>query len=156
MREFISDHRFDQMEFENDLKSFAEMGLQPILFCKKELSPDDTSEFERRINEAMGDVKNQEDKVVATLHESTFEMEALGIIGVQEIFNLRDSLVIQDVIRNGIKVWMLARDDDILQYEISYMQMTPIIINGENEREIEEQMKGALKSVSEISTSSAE
>ena len=48
-----------------------------------------------------------------------------------------------------MKVWMLTRDEDILQYEITYLQMAPLIVNGESERDIEEQMKTALKAISE-------
>jgi hypothetical protein len=67
MREFISFSSFDPSDFELDIKSFAEMGLWPILFAKKDFNEDETQDFERRINEAIGDVKNSEEKIVNTL-----------------------------------------------------------------------------------------
>jgi hypothetical protein len=41
-----------------------------------------------------------------------YDLEALGVIGLQEVFNPRNSLVVEDCIKNGIKVWMLQKDPE--------------------------------------------
>lgn len=41
------------------------------------------------------------------------DLSVLGIIGTQEIFNIRNALVLQDIIRNGVKLWMLQKDDEV-------------------------------------------
>lgn len=41
------------------------------------------------------------------------DMKTLGVIGTQDLFNHRDALVVQDLIKNGIRVWMLEDDDEI-------------------------------------------
>ena len=53
-----------------------------MIYAKKELNEDESSDFERKINEALGDLKNSEDKIINTLLQYSFELEALGIIGV--------------------------------------------------------------------------
>ena len=40
------------------------------------------------------------------------DFNPLGIIGTEEVFNFRNSLVIQDLMKNGIKVWLLSQDDE--------------------------------------------
>lgn len=45
------------------------MGLHSTLFAKKELSQEEVMELEMKINEAMSLVKDQEEKIVATLHQ---------------------------------------------------------------------------------------
>lgn len=72
------------------------------------------------------------------------DMQTLGIIGTQDIFNPRDTLVIEDMIRNGIKVWMLSNDDEIQMIthcnalKLLNSESCPLIINKESEREVEE------------------
>ena len=72
------------------------------------------------------------------------DMKTLGVIGTQDLFNHRDALVVQDLIKNGIRVWMLE-DDDEIQATVSMnalnllnSESNPFIINGETERDIEE------------------
>lgn len=41
------------------------------------------------------------------------DMKILGTLGLQDVYNTRDALVIQDLMRNGIKVWMMSAEDEI-------------------------------------------
>lgn len=40
-------------------------------------------------------------------------LTVLGVIGTQEIFSDRDTLVVQDLLSNGIKVWFLSKEAEI-------------------------------------------
>ena len=40
-------------------------------------------------------------------------LTVLGVIGTQEIFSDRDTLVFQDLLSNGIKVWFLSKEAEI-------------------------------------------
>jgi magnesium-transporting ATPase (P-type) len=98
-------------------------------------------------------IKGQEEKIESSLLTYMHDMKVLGTIGLQDIFNVRDTLVVKDIIRNGIKVWMLSSDDEI-QMVVNCNSMNlmdkdsnPLIINGESERETEEQVKKCLNSI---------
>ena len=60
------------------------------------------------------------------------------------MFNIRDSLVIEDLIKNEIKVWMLSKEDEIINtvncnaLRLLDQNSKPLFINGENERDIDE------------------
>lgn len=75
------------------------------------------------------------------------EMKILGTLGLQDVYNARDALVVQDLMRNGIKLWMLSAEDEIQMVvncnsmNLLNKESNPLIINGETEREVEEQVK---------------
>ena len=58
-------------------------------------------------------MKGQDEKIESSLLTYMHEMKVLGTVGLQDVYNVRDTLVLQDLIRNGIKVWMLSSDDEI-------------------------------------------
>lgn len=84
-----------------------------------------------------------------------FELKVLGVVGTQEIFNFRDTLVIEDMMRNGVKVWLMSKDDEIVHtvncnaMRLLQTDSTPMIINGDNEKDVEEQVKRCLYTLSE-------
>ena len=81
------------------------------------------------------------------------DMKILGTLGLQDVYNTRDALVIQDLMRNGIKVWMLSTDDEIQtvvncnSMNLLNKESNPLIINGESEREVEEQVKKCFSTI---------
>ena len=73
-----------------------------------------------------------------------YDMKTLGVIGTQDLFNHRDALVLQDIVKNGIRLWMLEDEDEIQAtvamnaLQLLNAESNPFIINGETERDIEE------------------
>ena len=64
------------------------------MFARKILSNEETHDLEAKINEALSLVKEQEAKIEASLLFYMTDLNALGIIGTQEVFNIRDSLTL--------------------------------------------------------------
>ena len=68
-------------------------------------------------------------------------------------FNYRDTLLIEDLRRNGIKLYMLSGEDsDNVQTDCNAMNLLegftdPILIQGTTERQVEESLKSCLKEV---------
>lgn len=68
-------------------------------------------------------------------------------------FNYRDTLVIEDLRKNGIKLYMLSGEDaDNVQTDCNAMNILegftdPIILLGLTERQIEDSLKSCLKEV---------
>jgi hypothetical protein len=78
------------------------------------------------------------------------KLSILGIIGSQDIFNFRDVLVIEDLMKNSVKVWLLSKEDEIITnvnlnaMRLLQQDMHPLYINGETEKDVEEQIKKCL------------
>lgn len=98
-----------------DIKKYAEFGLFPTVYVKTDLTSEQTLELEVRINDAMSLQKDQTDKIESSLsaYMRQLKLNILGVIGTQEIFNFRDTLVIEDMIKNGVKVWMVSKEDEL-------------------------------------------
>jgi hypothetical protein len=79
-----------------------------------------------------------------------YGLKILGVVGTQDLFNFRDTLVIDDLMKNGVKVWVLSKDDEIVHtvncnaMRLLNRDTNPLIINGDNEKDVEEQVKKCL------------
>ena len=68
-------------------------------------------------------------------------------------FNYRDTLVIEDLRKNGIKLYMLSGEDaDNVRTDCNAMNLLdgftdPINIEGKTERQVEDSLKSCLKEV---------
>ena len=77
----------------------------------------------------------------------------IGVFGIQVAFNYRDTLVIEDLRKNGIKLYMLSGEDfDDVQTDCNALNllegfMDPIQIVGATERQVEDSLKTCLKEV---------
>lgn len=77
----------------------------------------------------------------------------MGIFGIQVAYNYRDTLVIEDLRKNGIKLYMLSGEDvDDVHTDCNAMNLLegfsePIQIEGRTEREVEESLENGLKEV---------
>ena len=76
--------------------------------AKRHLDEDDATEFNRLLNEnqlTSKGKKSKNDKLVLTLAK---DLKLVGIYGLQLAFNYRDSLVIEDLKKNGMKLYLLS------------------------------------------------
>ena len=127
-----------------DMKRYADLGVFPTVFVKRDLTGDEAVDLEGRINEALSLMKDQDDKIESSLLSYMNDMKILGVIGTQPVYNLRDTLVLEDLMKNGVRVWVLSEDDEIQTtvnmnaLRLLNAESNPLIINGDAERDIEE------------------
>ncbi|CDW78012.1 adenylate and guanylate cyclase catalytic domain containing protein [Stylonychia lemnae] len=162
--EYLGSSEEEQQNFLRDMKEFSQCGVLPIIFAKKNLDHEQTLEFENKIrsfssfknpefNENTHSISGLKDIIHQCLQPFMFELQTLGTIGLQEVFNIRDSLAVQDLINNGIKVWMLSREDEAIQIinsnamKLLTEESNPMVINGQNEKEVEDQIKNCIKTI---------
>ena len=84
--------------------------------AKRDLDEEDATEFTRLLNEnqlTSKGKKSKNDKLVLSLAR---DLKLVGIYGLQLAFNYRDSLVIEDLKKNGMKLYLLSQDaeDNVL------------------------------------------
>ena len=79
------------------------------------------------------------------------DLKLVGIYGLQLAFNYRDSLVIEDLKKNGMKLYLLSQDaEDNVLTDCNAMNMlegydNPIKLEGNSDRQVEESLKVCLK-----------
>ena len=92
-------------------------------------------EFLRIINENMTASKNFYNKNDKFLLRLARDLTFIGVFGLQVAFNYRDTLVIEDLRKNGIKLYMLSgEDNDNVQTDcaLNYMSTFGRISTGEH------------------------
>ena len=119
--------------------------------AKRDLDEEDATEFTRLLNEnqlTSKGKKSKNDKLVLSLAR---DLKLVGIYGLQLAFNYRDSLVIEDLKKNGMKLYLLSQDaEDNVLTDCNAMNMlegydTPIKLEGTSDRQVEESLKVCLK-----------
>ena len=81
--------------------------------------------------------KSKNDQLVLS---QAHHLQLLGIYGIQFAFNYRDSLVIEDMKKNGMKLYLLGQDaEDNVLTDCNAMNMlegydNPIKLEGSSER----------------------
>jgi hypothetical protein len=80
--QFLAIHDGIHQTILEDLKRYAEMGLFPTVYVKRELSTEETVELESKINEAMSLMKDQDDKIESSLLTYMHQMKILGTVGL--------------------------------------------------------------------------
>ena len=80
-------------------------------------------------------------------------VELLGILGFKSVINNRNSLLLDEIRRNGIKVFMLSTEDAQINItDCNAMRLfqdlnTPINVAGTTDREVEDSLKQCLKQI---------
>lgn len=98
-------------------------------------------------------INDEKDKNEKFLLRLAKDLQFIGMIGLQVAFNYRDTLLIEDLRRNGIKLYMLSNEDyDNVQTDCNAMNLLegftdPIIVKGTTERQVEDSLKSCLKEV---------
>ena len=93
-----------------DFQKFKNQGIHAYGIAKHVVEPEDGLTFLRIVNENMTKSKNFQntDKFLVKLAR---DLNFIGVFGLQVAFNYRDTLLIEDLRRNGIKLYMLSGED---------------------------------------------
>lgn len=133
------------------MKQFQKEGIHSWAVAKRYLGEDDANEFNRLLNENQLTSKGKKSKNDKLLLSLAKDLQLVGIYGLQLAFNYRDSLVIEDLKKNGMKLYLLSQEDeDNVLTDCNAMNMlegydNPIKLEGSSDRQVEESLKACLK-----------
>lgn len=83
------------------------------------------------------------------------QLEILGILGIQKGIHLRNRVVIDDMILNGVKPWIISQDVEQSHLtSLNSMRVfqgcaAPLLINGTTQKTVVDQIYQALRVVIE-------
>ena len=130
-------------------------GIHIFGIAKIEIDEEQSVEFSRYISENISAHQskiNRNDKILLSYGQ---DLTLLGTWGLKYVVNQRDSLVVEEIKKNGIKLYILDADDmtmnttDCNTLEILEDYRQPLVIQGTTDRQVEESLKQNLKLVVE-------
>ena len=87
------------------------------------------------------------------LMDFAHDLKFLGLIGLKKLINFRESLVVEELRRNGVQLCILSTDstlDNITDYNTIKLFKDfrpPLNVTGVSEREVEDSLKQCLKTI---------
>jgi len=112
------------------------------VYAKRKLTVDETNNLIITINE--GSSKSIENVQLEKLLQSltSAQLEILGVLGVQKPIHLRNRVVIDEMIMNGVKPWIISKEDEqthltcLNSLKLFNNCLQPLIINGSREKTV--------------------
>ena len=86
---------------------------------------------------------------------TSIQLEILGVLGVQKPIHLRNRVTVDDMILNGVKPWIVSKEDEqthltsLNSFRLFQNCATHLIVNGQRERIVMDQITAALKIVTD-------
>jgi len=86
---------------------------------------------------------------------TSIQLEILGVLGVQKPIHLRNRVAVDDMILNGVKPWIVSKEDEqthltsLNSFRLFQNCATPLVVNGQRERIVMDQIQNALKIVTD-------
>lgn len=81
-----------------------------MVYAKRTLTLEETNQLIITMNEGVSNTK-ENDKIETLLRNLTKQqLEVLGITGIQKSIHLRNRVVIDDMILNGVKPWIVSSE----------------------------------------------
>ena len=89
---------------------FIQAGLKSIVYARRILTLEETNQLIITMNEGVSNTK-ENNKIEQLLRSLTKQqLKVLGIIGIQKSIHLRNRVVIDDMILNGVKPWIVSSE----------------------------------------------
>lgn len=105
---------------------------------------EETNQLIITLNEGISSSKHNNKLEILLQDLTNKELEILGILGVQKAVHLRNRVVIDDMILNGVKPWIVSTDlEQSHLTSLNSMRVfqgcaTPLIINGKTQKDVQE------------------
>lgn len=136
----------------NESERLSLLGFTMQAFCTKELSKEDSLNIRQRIDSLSLFSKTFKEQLAKLCSDHLNNMTLAGVLGLQKIVPLRNTLTVQDMIDNSVKVWLLSqfswRKTMTNCVNLNLMDDTQKIeVRGKNEREVEDCIRSAFNQV---------
>ncbi len=93
---------------DNELQTMTKQGIHALTFAKKELDSEYAADLFRLIVEVQTIYKNNKQKLQDALMTQCENLDLIGTLGIKPYLNHRNAMFMEEVHRNGIKVWLLS------------------------------------------------
>jgi phospholipid-translocating ATPase len=85
-------------------------GLRTLVICQKVLTEEEFEEWKKEYNEAQASLQNRDANVQEVIEQLEYDMELLGVTGVEDKLQEDVQITIESFRNAGINIWMLTGD----------------------------------------------
>ena len=93
-------------------KKFIESGVQSSVYAKRQLTVEETNKLIITINEGVHSTRESTKLDNLLYNLTSIQLEILGILGLQKAIHMRNRVVVDDMIYNGVKPWIVSKEDE--------------------------------------------
>lgn len=155
MLDLLRECEFEDGNLEKHIHFITQRNLKIVVVAKKDFDDDEYMEYDARKKEMFSlgnDQKQKEQEFWTTLFT---ELTLIGLVALDDLIDLRVSITIDELRKNGIKFWMLTGDgqDSALANAFKQGLIThnshPMVVSGNTDQEIQNSLKYYIKSLSQ-------
>jgi len=155
MLDLLRECEFEDGNFEKHVHFITQRNLKVIVVAKKDFDDDEYMEYDARKKEILSlgsDQKQKEEEFWSNLFT---ELTLVGLVGLDDFIDLRVSITIDELRKNGIKFWMLTGDSQDSALATAFKQglithnSHPMVVSGSTDQEIQNSLKYYIKSLSQ-------
>ena len=82
------------------------------MYAKRQLTIEETNQLIITINEGVQSTKNNNKLDNLLYNLSSVQLEILGVLGLQKAIHMRNRVVVDEMILNGVKPWIISKEDE--------------------------------------------
>lgn len=82
------------------------------MYAKRQLTIEETNQLIITINEGSQSTRENVKLDNLLYNLTSIQLEILGVLGVQRSIHLRNRVVVDDMIYNGVKPWIVSKEDE--------------------------------------------
>jgi len=82
------------------------------VYAKRQLTIEETNQLIITINEGVQSTKNNNKLDNLLYNLSSVQLEILGVLGLQKAIHMRNRVVVDEMILNGVKPWIISKEDE--------------------------------------------
>jgi len=135
---------------ETDIDRFCKEGIHAIGIARREIEAEEAQELSRILQDNSSQ-KGTDDKNDAFLLYLAQNLDLIGVLGMKNATNTRDALLMEELRKNGVKLFLLSTDvsqeniTDLNALKLFHNYRQPLNVTGRTDREVEDSLKSCLK-----------
>ena len=125
--------------FESDIDRFCKEGIHAIGIAKRDIESEEAVELSRILQDNSSQ-KGTDDKNDTFLLNLAINLDLLGVLGMKNATNTRDALLMEELRKNGVKLYLLSTDvtaeniTDLNALKLFHNYRQPLNVTGRTDR----------------------
>lgn len=155
MLNLLREYEFEDGNLEKQIPFFSQRNLKIILVAKKDFDEDEYLDYDAKRKELLGLGSDHKEKEQEFWNELFTDLTLVGLVALDDSIDLRVSITIDELRKNGIKFWMLTGDNQDSALSNAFKQGVithnshPMVVSGNTDQEIQNSLKYYIKSLSQ-------
>ena len=155
MLDLLREQELEDGNLEKHIHFITQRNLKVVVVAKKDFDDDEYMEYDARKKELQSLGTDQKEKEQELWGDLFTELTLVGLVALDDFIDLRVSITIDELRKNGIKFWMLTGDNQDSALANAFKQglithnSHPMVVSGNTDQEIQNSLKYYIKSLSQ-------